>query len=215
VDTFEIGYRDILFDGQVQFTSAIFYNKYKGIHVTTSGTLGNADISNALINLGEARTYGAEAAITWSVSDALTLSANLGYLNAKYQKAEFPGNAFLLPLNASGQQLILAPEWQGGAQVSFEQPISNSHKVSANLLYSYISAHVFQTEESQTVQKGYSLVNARVGFATINDAVGIYAFANNVFDQRYLVFGTISSIGEAVTPGNPRIFGLTLEFNFF
>lgn len=215
VDTFEIGYRDILFDGKVQFTSAIFYNEYKGIHVTTSGAgAQNSDISNALINLGEARTYGVEAAIVWSASDVLTLSANLGYLNAKYKKAVFPGNAFLLPLNASGRQLILAPEWQGGAQASFEQPISDDFKVSANLLYSYISSHVFRTDESATAQKGYSLVNARLGLAKIDDTIGIYAFANNLFDERHIIFGTTNAVGEQITPGSPRIFGLTLEVNY-
>jgi len=153
VDTYEAGYKAMLFDRQVQFTSAIFYNKYKGIHVTTSGTTGNTDISNALINLGTARTYGAEAAITWRLSPALTVSGNIGYLNAKYQKAVFPGNALLLPRNASGNQMILAPHWQGGAQLNYDNPINDRLRLKGNVLFAYISHHYFTTDENRTADR--------------------------------------------------------------
>ena len=43
-----------LFERKVQFTSAIFYNKYKNIHVTTSGTApSNTDISNRFLGLSQ------------------------------------------------------------------------------------------------------------------------------------------------------------------
>src|SRR5690606_32738506 len=112
VDTYEAGYRAQLFDRTVQFTSAIYYNKYKGIHVTTNGAGAlNAAISNARVNLGKARTYGAEASSSWRVTSPLTLSANIGYLNARYQNANYLGNAFLQPVLAGKNRMILAPKW--------------------------------------------------------------------------------------------------------
>jgi iron complex outermembrane receptor protein len=215
VDTYEIGYRATLFDRKVQFTSAIFYNKYKGIHTTTSGTTGNTDISNALINLGNARTYGAEASVTWRVSQPLTLSANIGYLNAKYQKAEFTGNDLLLARFASGNRMILAPKWQGGFQVNYDQPINDSMNVKGNLLYSYISSHNFGALEDPLIrQKGYSLVNLRAGMTFMHDRLGLYLFANNLFDKRYYVFGSTSGVGSYNTPANPRLIGGTVEVKF-
>jgi iron complex outermembrane recepter protein len=216
VDTYEAGYRATLFDRKVQFTSAIFYNKYKGIHVVTAGNGPlNADISNALINLGDARTYGAEAAVSWRVSDPLTVSANLGYLNAKYQNAVFEGSALLLPLDASGKRMILAPEWQGGVQASFDQPFSDSLRLQANVLFSYISAHYFTSQQIETMrQKGYSVVNAKLGLATMDDRITVFAYANNVFDTRYAVFGTSNSVTDNVTPGDPPIIGGGIEVRF-
>ena len=215
VDTYEAGYKAMLFDRKVQFTSAVFYNKYKGIHVTTSGTTGNTDISNALINLGTARTYGAEASLTWRVSPALTVSGNLGYLNAKYQNAVFVGNALLLGRNASGNQMILAPKWQGGAQVNYDQPVNDKYRVKGNVLFSYISHHYFGTDENRTAdQDGYATVNLRVGVATIDDRYGLYMFVNNVFDKRYFVFAGTSALSSFEVPGNPRLIGGTIEAKF-
>jgi iron complex outermembrane receptor protein len=215
VDTFEAGYKAELFDRRVQFTSAVFYNKYKGIHVTTSGTNGNTDISNALINLGSARTYGAEASVNWRVTPELTLSGNLGYLNAKYQDAFFPGNSLLLPRNASGNQMILAPHWQGGAQISYDQPINDKYRFKGNVLFAYISHHYFTTDEDRTAdQNGYATVNLRAGVATIDDRYGLYLFVNNVADKRYFVFGATSALSSFEVPGNPRLIGGTLEVKY-
>jgi iron complex outermembrane receptor protein len=218
VDTFEVGYRATLFDRKVQFTSAIFYNKYKNIHVTTSGTApSNTDISNALINLGTARTYGAEASIVWRVIPPVTLSLNGGYLNAKYQKAVFAGSSLLIGLNSSGNTMILAPKWQGGAQINLDQPLNDSTRLKANLLYSYISKHYFvATEREQASQKAYSLVNIRGGVTLMNDRLGLYVFVNNVFETRYYVAGSGSTPGSLTfsTLGTPRIFGGTVEVKF-
>jgi iron complex outermembrane receptor protein len=214
VDTFEIGYRATLFDRKVQFTSAVFYNKYKNIHVTDSGTLGNTDISNALINLGTARTYGAEASLVWRVAKPLTLSANIGYLNAKYQKAEFAGNLFLLPINASGNTMILAPKWQGGFGVNLDQPLNDSTRLKANLLYSYISHHYFTANNAKNAdQPAYSLVNLRGGVTVMNDKLGLYVFVNNLFNKHYYVFGSSGTFAFE-NPATPRIIGGTVEVKF-
>jgi iron complex outermembrane recepter protein len=216
VDTYEAGYRTQLFDRRVQFTSAIFYNKYKGIHVTTNGAgATNADISNALINLGKARTYGAEASASWRVSSPLTLSANIGYLNARYQNANYPGNAFLQPVLAGKNRMILAPKWQGGVQVAYDQPVNDQFRLKANVLASYISHHYFTALEQNTAdQPGYAIVNVRLGVATIDDNYSLSLFANNLFDKRFYVFGATSSVGDFQTPGSPRLFGATFEAKF-
>jgi iron complex outermembrane recepter protein len=224
VDTYEAGYKAMFFDRRVQFTSAIFYNKYKGIHVTTSGCTApnpptcigvNSDISNALVNLQSARTYGAEASINWRVTSALTLSGNVGYLNAKYQTAFFAGNALVLGRNASGNDMILAPKWQGGAQLSYDQPVSDDWRVKGNVLFSFISRHYFSTDENPTAdQPGYKTVNVRIGTVTVDDRIGFYLFANNLFDKRYFVFGSASGLSSFEVPGNPRIFGATIEAKF-
>ena len=215
VDTFEIGLKTELFDRKVQFTSAIFYNKYRGVHVTTSGTVGNTDISNALINLGDARTYGAEASINWRVSPPLTISANIGYLNAQYQNAVFAGNAFLRPINASGNDMILAPKWQGGAQIAYDQPINDKFRFKGNVLFAYIAHHEFTASENPTAaQDAYATVNLRAGLATIDDHYSLALFVNNVFDKRYFVFGSASSLSSFEVPGSPRRFGATVEAKF-
>jgi iron complex outermembrane receptor protein len=215
VDTYEIGLKKEFFDRKVQFTSAIFYNKYRGIHVTTSGGPGNSDISNALINLGNARTYGAEASINWRVSPPLTISANIGYLNARYETAVFAGNAFLLPINASGNEMILAPKWQGGAQIAYDQPINDKFRFKGNVLFAYIGHHYFNaSQDPSAAQDAYATVNLRAGVATIDNRYSLSLFVNNLFDKRYFVFGSVSSVGSFEVPSAPRLIGATIEAKF-
>jgi iron complex outermembrane receptor protein len=199
----------------VQFTSAVFYNDYKGLQIARAGNAANPQVTNAILNAGTARTYGAEASITWRVAPPLTVSANIGYLNARYKKASYPGSPVVDPFNADGNHMALAPEWQGGASIDFDQPISNSLRLKANVLYSYVGKYNHQYEEDpMLVQKGYSLVNLRAGVATIDDNVGLYVFANNVFDKYYTIFATKNSMGVLTTEGPPRVIGGTLEFKF-
>jgi iron complex outermembrane receptor protein len=215
VDAFEVGYRANLFDRKVQLTTAIFYNKFKNIQATTAGNPENPSIPTALINLKTARTYGAEAAATWRVSQPLTLSANIGYLNGKYQDADFPGNAILAPVFASGKRMRLAPKLQGGFQVHYDQPITDNLRLQTNILYSYVSSHFFSSDETKiTEQKGYSLVNGRIGVVTMNDRIGVYAFANNLFDKRYITFGVTNGPFQFAVPGAPRVIGGTIEFKY-
>lgn len=215
VDAFEAGYRASLFDRKVQFTSAIFYNDYKGLQIARAGNAANPQVTNAILNAGTARTYGAEASITWRVALPLTLSANLGYLNAKYKKAGYPGSPVVDPFIADGNLMALAPKWQGGASLDLDQPVADKFRLKANVLYSYVGKYNHQYEEDPLlVQKGYSLVNLRAGVATMDDHLGIYIFANNVFDEYYTIFGTKNSLGVLTTEGPPRVIGGTLEFKF-
>jgi iron complex outermembrane recepter protein len=215
VDSFEIGYRAALFDRRVQFTSAIFYNDYKGIQIARAGNAANPQVANAIIDIGTARTYGAEASVTWQVTPAIAVSANIGYLNAKYKNAGYPGSPVVNPFDASGNRMALSPKWQGGASVSLNQPISDHWKIKASALYSHVSRYNYQYEENPFIsQPAYDIVNVRAGLAQIDDRFGLFIFANNLFDEHYTIFGTANSLGSLLTPAPPRVLGATLEVSF-
>jgi len=215
VDAFEAGYRANLFDRKVQFTSAVFYNAYKGLQIARAGNQANPQVTNAILNAGTARTYGAEASVLWRVAPPLTVSANVGYLNAKYKKAGYPGSPVVDPFTADGNVMALSPKWQGGASLDYNQPVGDDFRIKVNILYSYVGTYNHQYEEDPLlVQKSYSLVNARVGIATIDENVGLSIFANNLFDKYYTVFATKNSLGALTTEAPPRVIGATLDFRF-
>ncbi len=111
--------------------------------------------------------------------------------------------------------MILAPKWQGGGSIAYDQPVNDQFRLKGNILASYISRHYFTALEQNTAdQSGYAIVNVRVGVATIDDKYSLSLFANNLFDKRFYVFGATSSVGDFQTPGNPRLFGATLEAKF-
>ncbi len=215
VDAFEGGFKGSFMDRRVQLTAAVFYNDFKGIQIARAGNAANPTVSNAILNAGTARTYGAEGSLSWRVIPAVTLSANLGYLNAKYKNASYPGSPVVDPFNASGNRMALAPKWQGGVTMNLDTPINDKYRVLGNILYSYVGHFNFQYEENPFLEeKSYSIVNARVGVGTIDEKVTVYLFANNLFDKVFNVFATSNSLGALKTEGPPRVIGGTVEFKF-
>lgn len=215
-DSFEIGYRASLFDRRVQLTTAIFYNDFSGVQIARAGNAANPTVSNAILNAGDARTYGAEASVTWQVSPALTIAGNIGYLNARYKAG---AGALASPVvdsfDVGGNVMSLSPEWQGGASIAVNQPVNDAFRIKGTVLYSHVGGHNFQYEENPFLfQPSYNLVNVRLGVADIDERMGLFVFANNLFDEGYAVFGTNNSLGSLLTPGAPRVIGGTLEFNF-
>jgi iron complex outermembrane receptor protein len=214
VDTYELGYRANLFDRKIQLTTAVFYNKYSNLQISAASFAPG--VSQAVINAGKSRSYGAEASVTWRVSKALTLNGNIGYLNAKLTKFSFPGNNIVAPFNFSGNRNPLAPEWQGSAGFNLDQPLNDRIR----LLWSGIAAYtsrVYYTSENvnEVAQEGYWLVNTRIGVATTDDHLGAYLFVNNLFNKQYSTAGAGNSTGFTyVQLGTPRIIGGTVEFRF-
>ena len=102
----------------------------------------------------------------------------------------------------------------GGISAVLDQPLNDSTSLKANVLYSYISHHYFTASNATNAdQKAYSLVNLRAGVTLMHDTVGLYVFANNVFQKRYFVFGSSGNFAFE-NPATPRIIGGTVELKF-
>lgn len=214
VDTYEIGWRTNLMDGEAQFTSAVFYNDYQDLQVIKSGYTGLAGV---YFNAGEAETYGAEAALTWQIAPYLTVSGNVGYLEAEYTDFQSEGipDLKVAPFDVSGNRMILAPEWQGSLVADFEMPIGSNLDAVATVLYSYISE--FYTDDrniEDTSQDAYSVVNLRFGARTSDGQYGAYVSVKNLFEEEYITWGSAAPSAYSVQTGNPRIVTAELEVKF-
>ena len=212
VDTYEVGLRTALFDRKVQLTTAVFYNSYKGLQTITNGDGSHLYITEAIINAGSARSYGAEGSINWRVVRPVTLGVNVGYLNARYKKFALGANsAGLAAFDFSGQKMIFSPTWQTGVTTSLDQPINDRLNLTGNLLWSYVGRTKFFNSAAAGIpspeQAGYSLVNLRLGVRTADNRYEVALYANNIFNEGYTTFAGSSAIGNSPTWGNPRIIG--------
>ena len=215
VESFEAGFRATLFDRRVQFTSAIFYNAYDGVHIARNGNAANPTVSLAIFAAGTARTYGAEASVSWQATPELNLSANVGYLNARYKTAGYAGSPVVDPFTANGNRMSLSPEWQGGFSAAYNQPIGTAWRIKASANFAFISHYNYQYEQRPLLeQPAYQVVNLRLGAADFDENFGLYLYINNAFDTDYTIFGTNNSLGALLTPAPPRVIGGTLELKF-
>ena len=62
--------------------------------------------------------------------------------------------------------------------------------------------------------EAYTLVNLKAGYEADNWA--LYAYANNAFDQRYIIdsYESRSADGTRYNLGDPRTVGMTVNYNW-
>ena len=211
VYTYEAGYRTPFLSNTMQLTSAVFYNDYKNLQIAAHTNAAHASILLAIVNGGNARTYGAEESFTWRFIPPVTIGINASYLNAKYKNFEIPPNDVLVPFNLSGTTMINSPEFQLSLTANLDLPLNDRYNLIGTALFSHTSDILFQQSGlpgilPDSTQSAYSLVNLRLGVRTADSRYQLTINADNVFDQAYTVNGSSSASGGNVLQwGNPRI----------
>jgi outer membrane receptor protein involved in Fe transport len=158
--------------------------------------VGFADLFNA----PKARSYGAEAELSWRVSPQLSASVSGGYLHTRLIDAgsdypEFSGNEFARSPHISG---AVAVDWKATPRL----------RVSGQLRYR--SAYFGDEVNSDLVRvPGAALVNARAEYAV--GKATVFGYARNLFDKFVLIdrSGSDSAVAEA-----PREVGIGVETRF-
>lgn len=218
VDTYEAGLRTPLGSNRVQLTTAVFYNDYKGLQTFTAGNASNPGIVFAIVNAGSARTYGAEGSIAWRATDTINLGINAGYLNAKYKDFANTDGTVLNTFDFSGKRMLFSPEWQFGVNGDLDQPMTDSFNLIGSFLVAYTDDVKFFNSSApgvpDPIQKGYWLVNGRVGVKTSDERFELAAFAKNLFNQSYFTSGNAGGFGRQLRWGDPRIIGVEGRVKF-
>ena len=123
--SYEAGVKTDLFDRRLRSNFSAFYVNYKSIQVVTSGLLTGVAAarlySTAIVSAADARAYGFEWENTIVPTNGVTLTANVGYTNFKYdQSSVFFG--FKAGSGAPGYQAIQRPKWTGNVAAQYESP---------------------------------------------------------------------------------------------
>lgn len=221
VNTFEIGYRQSLLNRKLILSSAIFYNDFKNLQESSRGIGQYSAISTAIINAESSRTWGAEASATYRVDPAISLLANVGYLNAKYKKFDFNGSEVISNFNRDGKRMPKSPEWQISLGANLDKPVSSDLRVVGNVLANYTSRVLWAYSPLPSItgvpdlsSPSYWLVNARIGVKTVDDRYGFAISANNLFNQAYYSNGSAIAFGNSLIWGNPRVIKGEFTVNF-
>ena len=220
VDTYEVGYRQALLDGRVQFTTAAFYNDYKDLQVSAHAQPQYAsEIILAIVNAKSARTWGFEETFDLRVAAPLTVGVNAGYLNAQYTNFEIQNNPVLSNFNLNGTVMTNSPKWQIGMTAALDQPLTGELHLIGNILESYISAVNFGPSGAPYLPPpngwAYWLCNARIGVGAADGRWTAQFFANNVFNRSYITYGESGAgTGNVLAWGSPRIMGGEFTYRF-
>lgn len=229
--SYELGYKGDLADGRVRFNAALFYMEYDDYQqsVATGNNPGERDF----VNIDDAEITGLEFDLTLAITDELTGTISYGYLDSSFG----PATVSYLALDANSpdgvseltdqltDDLALAPQHSATIALDYNRQVRYG-LWSANLNTQFQE----RSNTGVTVPTGYlddrTLVGATVGLSDIElgknyGKLKVLLWGKNLLDQEYYIgvvrqtaFDGLGLTGGVGTFGDPRTYGLTLEYEY-
>lgn len=233
VISYEIGFKGQAFD-RLKYGIAAFRADYDDYQVSQIIELKDENglpigTSYSIENAAKVETYGLELEGTFFVTEGLSISANYGWLDAKFDS--FPGGG---PNgeDLAGNVLPRAPEQT--ASISFDYTTSmGAFDIYAHVDYSYTD-DVYTTEDNVDSTflleslvnmvpkevpygtiKGYGIGNANIGFSTGEGRYNLSLWVKNFTDEEYQIDTGEEFLGTVVQSLNvPRTYGVTFKLAY-
>jgi len=210
VDSYELGMKYASANNMFRLNTALFYQKYEDFQLNTF-----TGISFVVVSIPEVTSEGVDLDFDLAPIDGLVFNAGVTYAKTEYGDFTPPFAAlFRLP----GAQMSFAPEWSASLATTYEHNIGESMKWRANIGAKYTSEYNTGSDLNPVkLQDAMTLVNARLGLGGQDDKWFLEAWAQNLTDEEYyqVVFDATLQTGTFnAYLGAPRIYGLTLRFQF-
>ncbi|GAB5487511.1 MAG: TonB-dependent receptor [Parasphingorhabdus sp.] len=225
VDGFEIGSKSLLLDNRLALNVTLFYNEYKDLQVT-SFTFGSVRVDNA----GSATVQGLEADARFAATDWLTVGGAISVLDAEYDSYQ---NGSCAQVDAtspsvengdgscdlSGLSLQNAPNVSGNVYFSVDAPVTESISALLGAQLNF-SGSYFTDAKAITPfrQESYSILNAYVGIAHVDNAWSLKLVGNNLTNKLLTGSGieiNALGLGNVLPVANrPRSVNLVATVNF-
>jgi iron complex outermembrane receptor protein len=201
VTEYEVGTKLDLLDRRIRLNVSAYHDDYNDVQVTGI-FYGVNDVPVGITsNAAKAKIDGLEAEIRVQPTTSLTLTAAIGWTDARYVEFE----------DATGDRSnepFAIPEWTNSASVNYL--INTDYgSITTSFDYRYQSESTLNAGGDTVQQKGYGLVNGRIAFNIDRWDLEVAIFGRNLEDKLY-----VAQSARLATVGDPRTYGLTVTKRF-
>jgi iron complex outermembrane recepter protein len=210
IDTIEVGMRSDWFNRRLRANVGIFYSEWDDMQVPQSVFRGDPPVaSSTILNAASATSQGVELELEALPLEDLTISASIGYLDAKYEEFVDAG------VDYSGRPTPYAPEWTASLTASYDLDIG-AGTLTPSVQYSFNDERwAAFTQFPAEHLDSYNLVNANLMFAPANSSWKVALWATNLTDEEYLSSSlTVPPLFSFASFGAPRQYGIDVTFDF-
>ncbi|KQZ61028.1 hypothetical protein ASD67_17255 [Sphingopyxis sp. Root1497] len=198
VKSYEAGLKASWFDRRLTTNITFFNSDYDDLQESTTIIDANGINQSVIANVGKARSRGIDLEVGVRPFDGFNLSANIGYLDAKYLDYK-NGPCPILPTdpaliaqiapvcpvpNLGGTRKAYAPKWSGSVNANYSADLSSDLKLKLGS-WMYFSSRFFQQANGDylTSQSGYAKLDLRASIGAIDDQWELAIIAKNVTDK--------------------------------
>jgi iron complex outermembrane receptor protein len=218
VDAYELGVKTSFGGGAAILNATYFYQDFENFQLNTFNGL-----TFFVVTLDEVISEGIEVDFKSTITDNLSVNAGLMWNEAEY--ADDVRRSDREPTdNLAGEQLTHAPEWSATGGITYDFDFGGLGAF-AHLDFRYVDDHNTGSDlDEEKHQDSFTIFNARVGILGADETWSAELWAQNLFDEDYfqVVFDTPVQNSAGNQPlesysaflGEPRTWGVTLEYNF-
>ena len=243
VSTYEMGLKSTFNRGRLQTNAAVFYTDYKNVQIPGSiPTFNSAGVATgfagSLTNAGKAKISGFELEAMSRVTDALTLSGMVSFIDAKYKEWIVSNGSTTAPalVNIAGSaEFQNTPKRAANLTATYDWPQAIFGREGGFSLSNSVSykSKVYQAEFVRPAgvasvdplvpqnlllaQEGYALWDAGLVWTSRDRKIQVGLNGRNLTDKRYKVAGyPFGGFFNTVTTfyGDPRIIKASLTLKF-
>ena len=222
----EGGMKSVFADLGLVFNASLFYYEYldkQAISLVTG--VNGSGIPQYVVDTSDEEAFGLDADVHWQPVDALTLTANLAWIDATYSKKFVGEGADRRDLSGepTGE-----PYFSAALGASYVWNLSQYGLLDASVRYAYRGESrcnadsqfqgTCQVSPNFEVGEATNRTDLRLAWSSAGDRWGVAAFLTNAFDEQYVTgvnnlttntFGTpFASISE------PRMWGLEFRYAY-
>ena len=188
-------------------------------NIQVSGrTSGTGSVFGLISNAGAARIWGSEAELSATLIKGLTLSANVGYTDARLSADQT--STVVVAAGKKDDRLAYVPQYTAGAALEYLRPIAGPINAFFHVDTSFVGGSYSSISPTDVYRRNlpaYQVGNLRVGLQKNADQWGAYFYVNNLADSVAIVSESTSSntLGQTLVYSlPPRTFGLNLTYKF-
>ena len=212
VDNYELGFKTEWADGRVRFNGALFYMDYQDkqeeIGLASDGPTGQSIV---VFNAADATMQGLELELQAIVTEGLSVSANLGYLDSEYDDFSFENEGVITDL--SDGEFRRAPEFTGSLNAVYEWQMGGGDAWVRGS-YRFLGEHfIEQTNRPELENDDQHLLDASVNYAI--NGVTVSVFGRNLTEEDGWSHGlNVSGLWAYASARAPRTWGVEISYDF-
>lgn len=222
VTNYEVGAKDLLFDGRLKVDTSVFHIKWTNIQQLAQPACGISFTFNG----GSAVSNGFDLALEGLVTSRLKFDLDVGYANAYFTSNVYDSQGNILVSNNDkiGYLPFVAPPWDVNSSANYEIPLSGADKVRLRVEYQYRSRNPGPFINQNQLSPNYApqlaqdsathLWNAKASLTLGKADVGL--FVNNVFNSHPLLdkYGQAVLSAPTYSTFRPRTLGVSATVPF-
>jgi outer membrane receptor protein involved in Fe transport len=229
IDSYEAGFKSTLFNRSLLFNATAFYQEYTGFQLNAFNGL-----VFTVTSVPTVVSKGLDTDFVWFPIKDLSIQGGVTYADTKYPYKDasvlgapctsiaygaaatsaLPAGCSLLP----GSRLSLAPKVSASLAVTYERTIVDGLLLRGNVSAKSTSDYNTGSDLNPVkVQKGFTVVNARLGLSNPASNWSLEIWAQNLFAKDYYQVAfdaTAQSRTYNAFLGAPRTFGATWRLKY-